>query len=380
MRTSLKGAILFIFSICVQTQFVSGQTKLRITIQNSSNEIFREQVISIPWKHIITKSPLIDSTNFVVIDVVTKKEIPFQLEYAGKSAIQNLLIQADVKPKAVLKINIQKGQPTNVVSKTFCRYVPERKDDFAWENDKIAFRMYGKALEGTNEDAYGIDVWVKRTTKLVLNERYKRGEYHIDHGDGMDYYHVGHSLGAGNMAPYVNDSIWYSKNYEQWSVLDNGPLRSSFKLSYSEWDVAGRAVKVTKTISLDAGSQLNRIEVNYSINGSDSLPVVAGIVKRKQKGLMMLDEQKGIMAYWEPAYGDQGITGTGCIFFDPVVKMKVSNEQLLTQLLLPNNIPIFYYTGAAWSKATIIKNAEEWFSYLRHFKAKIINPLKIIVE
>ena len=28
-------------------------------------------------------------------------------------------------------------------------YVPERKDDFAWENDKIAFRAYGKALRKT---------------------------------------------------------------------------------------------------------------------------------------------------------------------------------------------------------------------------------------
>ncbi len=69
---------------------------------------------------------------------------------------------------------------------------------------------------------------------IKINERYKRAEYHIDHGDGMDYYHVGFSLGAGNMAPYKNDTIWYSKNYRTWKVLDNGPLRSTFQLTFEE--------------------------------------------------------------------------------------------------------------------------------------------------
>ena len=370
----------FLFSFYHLCLFAQGEKKLLISITNASSENFLQQVISIPWKNIISKYPLIDTSYFRVVNVKTKKEIPFQLEYAGKSAIQNLLIQADVQPKSFLKIYIQKGQPSMVVSKTFCRYVPERKDDFAWENDKIAFRMYGKALEGTKEDAYGIDVWVKRTYKLVLNERYKRGEYHIDHGDGMDYYHVGHSLGAGNMAPYVNDSIWYSKNYEQWRVLDNGPLRSSFELAYNEWDVAGRLVKATKTISLDAGAQLSRIEVNYSYNGSDSLSVVAGIIKRKEKGTMLLDELQGIMGYWEPAHGTDGTTGTGCIFLSPVVNMKVTGLQLLTQLSAPGNAGLIYYTGAAWDKATVITNAEDWFRYLQSFRAKILNPLKIKME
>lgn len=31
-------------------------------------------------------------------------------------------------------------------SSAFCRQVPERMDDFAWENDRGAFRMYGPAL------------------------------------------------------------------------------------------------------------------------------------------------------------------------------------------------------------------------------------------
>lgn len=41
---------------------------------------------------------------------------------------------------------------------------PERVDDIAWENDRIAFRTYGPALQATGEKAYGCDIWVKRSS------------------------------------------------------------------------------------------------------------------------------------------------------------------------------------------------------------------------
>ena len=95
------------------------------------------------------------------------------MEYCGKSTIQNLLFQISVESNATLVLHIKKGKPIKISAKTYCRYVPEREDDFAWENDKIAFRAYGKALEKTNGNAYGMDVWVKSTDRLVINERYK---------------------------------------------------------------------------------------------------------------------------------------------------------------------------------------------------------------
>ena len=81
----------------------------------------------------------------------TKKQIPFQLEHRGLSAVQNLLVQVNVKAKSSITLLIQKGKPETFVTKTYARFVPERKDDFAWENDKIAFRTYGKAIEKTKE-------------------------------------------------------------------------------------------------------------------------------------------------------------------------------------------------------------------------------------
>ena len=360
--------------------FLFAQSKTNISIQNNSNLDYKEAIVSVKWETVLSKYPQIDTTGFVVINDKTKKQIPFQLEHRGLKAIQNLLLQVDVKANSSISLTVQKGKPENTVVKTYARFVPERKDDFAWENDKIAFRTYGKAIEKTKEDAYGLDVWVKRSNKMVINERYKLGDYHIDHGDGMDYYHVGFSLGAGNMAPYINDTIRYSGNYHQWKVLDNGPLRSSFQLIYDTWNAGGIKVKATKTISLDAGSQLNRIENVYSFDGDKPMPVVVGIIKRPEAGIISLNEQQGIMAYWEPTHGGDGTTGVGSILTTPVNNMWVGNTQMLAKTTVKSKEPIVYYTGATWDKAGKISNSKQWFNYLDNYYLQIKNPLIINVK
>lgn len=50
---------------------------------------------------------------------------------------------------------------------------PERVDDVAWENDRIAFRTYGPALQATGEKAYGCDIWVKCVSEPIVDMRYK---------------------------------------------------------------------------------------------------------------------------------------------------------------------------------------------------------------
>lgn len=359
---------------------VLAQTKVTINIQNNSVLERKAAVVEVKWETVVSHYPQIDTANFVIINPVTKQQIPFQLEHCGLPTIQNLLVQVDIKAKSTVTLLIQKGKPETFVAKTYARFVPERKDDFAWENDKIAFRAYGKALENTKENAYGLDVWVKRTDKLVINDRYKRMEYHIDHGDGMDYYHVGSSLGAGNMAPYVNDTIRYSGNYRQYKILDNGPLRTTFQLSFDNWNAGGINVKSTKTISLDAGSQLNRIENVYSFESEKPLSVVVGIIKRTETGTISLNEQQGIMGYWEPTHGPDGTTGIGSILTTPVNNMLVGNAQILAKTEVENNEPIVYYTGAAWDKAGEITNSKQWFKYLDNFYQQIKEPLVINVK
>ena len=65
--------------------------------------------------------------------------------------------------------------------KAYGRFVRERRDDFAWENDLVAHRMYGAALETWAQEpltSSAVDVWVKRTHRLVINDWYMIDDYH----------------------------------------------------------------------------------------------------------------------------------------------------------------------------------------------------------
>ncbi|WP_285008679.1 DUF4861 family protein [Pedobacter faecalis] len=373
------ATLLLLFAASLQTlQAQKTQEGFSVSLSGLNAEQMRGYTFSIKWADLIKKHPELKADNFKVIDVQTEEEIPYQLEYRGQKSVQNLLVQLNPQADILVHfIRLVPGQAKAFPTKVYGRYVPERKDDFAWENDKVAFRMYGKALEATNENAYGIDIWAKRTDSMVIDQWYKSGDYHKDHGQGLDYYSVGYTLGGGDIAPFTGNKIHFPKNYRNWKVLDKGPIRFTFQLDYDEWDVAGRKVKVSKLISLDAGSQLNRVEATFTFAGAEPLPVAIGIVKRKEPGHSVLSETSGLMSYWEPAHGDDGTLGIAALLGDRPAMMSTSDTHLLIMASVQSGKPIVYYNGAAWSKAVagragrrpIRWDASSWNMYLQNFAA-----------
>lgn len=371
--------ILLVLIAPMQVATLKAQKKVQVSITNPANFNRTDAVVAIAWSEIVKISPRIDTANLLVFDKAKNIAVPYQLEHKGKKQVQNLLVQVSLLAKQNLLLELRKGKPATYTVKTYARFVPERKDDFAWENDKIAFRMYGKALEQTRENAHGIDVWAKRTTKMVINDRYKLNKYHIDNGDGLDYYHVGATLGAGNIAPYLADSLWYLGNFSAYKVLDNGPLRSTFQLFYDEATAGGLKIKTTKTISIDAGSQLNKIENIYTYNSNADLPVAIGFITRNESEKITMTEPNGTVGYWEPEHGKDGITGVGAILPVKPVKYVREKKQLLAVSSVKSNQPMVYYAGAAWNKAGEITTSEQWFNYLKNFKNGLAQPIKVKV-
>jgi hypothetical protein len=383
MKFTLNIATLLTTAICICSAITSNaQIKsTTLTISNTSKVMFAQKVIEIPWKIISQKWPGVDTSQLIVIDPITKKQIIYQFDLNAANEVQNVLVQLNIGPNQSKQLLFSYGKKVQFNPKTYGRYIPERKDDFAWENDKIAFRMYGKELEKTpKEMGYGMDVWVKRTDRMILNERYKRGEYHIDHGDGMDYYHVGFSLGAGSMMPFYNDSIYYSKNYVNYKVINNGPLRTTFQLFYDAWPIGSNNISAVKTITLDAGSQFNKITVNYLGVKDATFPVIAGLIEREGKGVKYADEMNGIMTYWEPMHGVDGTTGVACIFPSAIQRITEYKGQMVAMSNTDQNHSITYYAGAVWDKAGFISNADQWNNYAKHYKLEVNNTSSILIH
>ncbi|PPL01727.1 DUF4861 family protein [Parapedobacter indicus] len=375
-RTTNLGCLLVVCTLLAACG--PGQRDHRIVIRNPMDQE-RHELVAIPyteWSDAFGTDSIV-----TIVDASSGVEIPYQRETKGMSGTQNILLEVTVPASGSVTLAVEKSAPAPATVRTYARYVPERYDDFAWENDVVAFRMYGKALEGRPDDAHGLDIWSKRTKDLVVDKWYAQGDYHTDHGEGMDYYSVGMTLGAGDIAPFANDTVVFSKHYRQYEIVDNGPLRSTFKLTYEPWQVGTKTVSVTKQFTLDAGSQLNRVEVTYSIDGDGELPVAIGVARREKPGSLLQEERDGIFGYWEPEIGNHGITGIGVILEEGSFSGfgNLSN-QYLAFAETTNGTPLVYYVGGAWNKAGAYTSAEAWFDYLHTFKERVASPLNVEIN
>ena len=316
---------------------------IEIKVENTSGFWLKEEVIELNWNSLAQRNVTVLTSPFIVENKLTGGQLPYQIIRDEAQKPVQLLVQSSFGPETTMYINIKKGTPQPFKTKTFGRMVPERKDDFAWENDKIAFRMYGPALQATGEISNGIDVWVKRTDEMIIDKWYKLDDYHADHGEGMDCYKVGPTLGAGGIAPYANGKLFYSKNWATFKVLTSGNLRTVFELTYGSWLFNGKEITETKRITLNAGSQLNQVDVTYDTKDMDTIPVAAGITKRTEKGVMVMNENSGYISYWEPSSIEYGTTGTGIVVTDNTGMSAVENHLVAFGKAL-NKKPFRYYT------------------------------------
>src|SRR5215210_2851168 len=180
-----------------------------------------------------------------------------------------LVFQADLAPRETRRFTLTQGDrriATRDEYRAYGRFNRERRDDFAWENDRVAHRMYGAALETWAQEpltSSGLDVWVKRTRRLVINDWYMVDDYHRDTGEGADLYSVGRTRGCGGSGLWLDGKLYAPGNFRNSRVLANGPLRVMFELMYEPYAAGAAMVREKRMIILDAGHHLNRIEVSY---------------------------------------------------------------------------------------------------------------------
>ncbi len=370
---------LALFSILIL--FVFGFTtvnKVRVSVKNPLNTKRINETVEIGIPDISKALKTNDYKSFVVFDEADN-EIPSQLIFMGEKTPVKLIFQATVEGKSKSVYEIRIGKPSAYQHKTFGRLVPERFDDYGWENDRIAFRIYAAALIPIDGPSNGIDVWVKRTDKLIINKWVKDDKtgissYHKDSGEGLDCYKVGRTLGAGAMAPFVNDSLWLGSNFQSYQTLDNGAVRTSFSVVYPPFEVNGKMITETRTFSLDAGSQLSAITEEYSGYGS-SMEVAAGIIERKVGHITAKSTEKNYTSYCEDD-GENGRTYLGVVSTSPVIKITEKNDHLLLITKYNPGDKLLYFTGAGWSKWGF-ETDEKWNQYIEEFSAKVHNPLKV---
>jgi len=378
-----------IFSIIIATVllFSCSEKDVRVTVENPTDFDRMTELVEIPIDSIKSKAKVTDSLVYVV-QTVEGEVIPSQVTYDRK-----IIFQPQLKANESKTFIITTGEAQKFDSKAYGRFITERKDDFAWENDRVAFRIYGPALIETDGPSNGIDIWYKRTGNLIIDKWYKddlagAASYHDDHGEGLDDYKVGRSLGAGAMAPYVDNKLWLNENFASEELLDNGPLRTTFKLTYKNLDVNGQSIAESRTISLDAGSQLSKILQAYTIK--EPMSTAAGIVKREKGDSIITSLDKNYIVYAEPKTDKvsgiylalvfpQGLTESKVDTYDvlnPKTNKKDTYSHVLGVTIQQPKIPVTYYTGYGWSEFGY-PTVTDFENYIRNFSEGLKQPFKI---
>jgi hypothetical protein len=265
--------------------------------------------------------------------------------------------------------------------KAYGRFARERFDDFAWENDRIAHRMYGKALETWVREpltSSTVDIWSKRTPLPVINDWYMVDNYHTDTGTGADFYSAGPSRGCGGNGLWAEGRLWTSKNFVQSRVLANGPIRVLFELTYEPFDVNGTKVSEVKRISLDVGQNLDHFTSTYTVQANTAV-MVCGIGLKKVAGeIKEFNQARGWLAKWEKVEKNAGNQGLAVVA-DPGI-LEGQAEDKLNALILAKVADakrISYWAGFCWDKAGQFADFSAWKSYVDEFAQGRLSPIEV---
>ena len=353
-----------------------------------------------------------------------------------------LLIDASVRPHGSATYYVTIGKPYQQKVWTTGALYKIRKDDIAWENDRCAYRVYGPALQRTGERSFGTDVWVKNTPDTVVYERYVKDmngnikgdkidakvrtlqkqekaeknpakaaalakqikalqaesnevdiltSFHLDHGNGLDPYRVGATLGLGAPSLMVGKNQVLPYCYKDYKILDNGPLRFTVELTYNPSTVGDmKNVVEHRIISLDKGSNFNKMTVWY--DGLTTPTDFATGFPIHEEDTESKTFAKDYVSYADPTDNievnnsqvfvgvlfPEGIDNTYYQLFDKKHD-GATGQALGLKRGLKNQEKYSYYFGAAWSKYDV-KSYAEWQIRIKEYLDALKTPLGVEVK
>jgi hypothetical protein len=361
------------------------------------------EMIAVPWKAIVEALPGAYVQKIIVKDAAGHS-LPYQvINFADAADPKNpakkfgdLLFQHDFaagEKSAAFTIEKTDAIVPPFPTQTYARIVPERLDDFAWENDRIGHRAYGPALAapdtaGTGKEvlvASGIDIWSKRVRYPVINRWYSRWNYHHDDGEGLDMYKTGSTRGTGGTGIWDGAKLHISGNFKTWKILANGPIRTIFELGYEAWDANGVKVSETKRFTVDAGHNLDAVESTFHFEGGQELTVALGITKNSaEKGQLGSSEAFRLkadhaLAQWE-VETTNGSLGEAVVLDEAATGYAEDAGNHLILAHVKSDRPLKYLAGAGWTRSGDFTTKEDWLAYVAAAAARAKSPINVTLS
>jgi hypothetical protein len=393
-----------LFALAAIAGTTQAAERLTVTVAHDLAIARPAETIAIPWKSVNDALPHAGIQHIVVKDAAGHV-LPHQVTNVAPEAKDpqkngvaygELLFQHDFAPgekSATFTVEKSDAVVPPFPTKVWARIVPERLDDFAWENDKVAHRTYGPALAapapaGSDKEVLktsGLDIWFKRVPYPIVDRWYNIGHdhYHHDEGEGIDMYNVGTTLGAGGTGIWAGGKLVSGINFTHWKVLANGPVRAIFELTYDAWDAAGTQVAEVKRFTVDAGHYFDRIDSTFTFAGGRPLQVAVGLNREPAdkgedaRSAFTEDAKAKALVQWvaQKKSGDFGVAVIVPSAGNPAFGTDARNAFMLAPAT--SGQPLRYYVGAVWTRAGEITSRDQWQRTVTDEAARVAAPVRV---
>ncbi|HUI05606.1 MAG TPA: DUF4861 family protein [Verrucomicrobiae bacterium] len=387
--TKSEKALVVVTLVALPNLCLAAGNQLTVKAVNTLSFARPSQTIELSAKDL---APLGDDLTKIHVRDVAGNEVLCQAvdtDYDAYHTPDIVIFQANFAPKETKSFTAYAGakqEYTREQFKAHGRFVRERFDDFAWENDRIAHRTYGKALEtwaGEPLISSSIDVWSKRTPRMVIDEWYMVDNYHADEGDGFDDYTAGQTRGCGGTGIWAADKLWVANNFVDSRVLANGPIRVVFELVYDPFDVNGVGASEVKRVTLDAGQNLNHYQSFYKAYSRPEKPVTLTMavgLKKVDGEEKALNSEHAWLAKWEPMEKNAGMQGLAVIVDPKLFERQTEDKRNLLMLAkVPADGPVSFWAGFCWDKAGPFTSLDAWKTYVDEFAQGLASPIEVSV-
>ena len=380
-------AALAIFFPCVMpAQRAPSAARAPLMAENRLAIARESETIELPWTVVLAHVPGASPARVRIVDEAGSEVVSQVVDADANGTPELLIFQSSFWPSERKQFFLEGVAPAaKPVSRVHVRHDAPR-DDVAWESDRIAFRIYGEGLKKTSSamSSSGIDIWVKSVRTPVLEKWYGKGHdsYHVDTGEGADFFDVGESLGVGGTALWRGDSLYRADNFQSHRITADGPIRASFELRYDPWSAGDLTVSEVKRFSIDAGQNLYRQESVFSSNNPGDITYAIGLVKRAG---MTATESKaqawGWLSGWgtiDPKNGGHGEMGTAVLLpRQRIVDWKETPTHYIAISRAPPGQPVVHYIGGGWTASGDFQNPQSWWRYLDRFSMRLASPVVI---
>lgn len=256
-----------------------------------------------------------------------------------------------------------------------------RYGDLLWENDRTAHRIYGSRLQRAEPPSgSGVDAWGKNVPWPFMDRQLRTGAQHGYHGEGLDFFHVGGTRGAGGLGVWHDDKLWTSRNFSSYRILQAGGRVADFEVRYAPWPVdVGRSVYETRRFTLPMGTHFTRQVSTLRSDRRGTIVVGIGIGKTTtgpRPGKVMFEKARGLLTWWGADVGDDGAMAVA-LRVDPRLRPELREDADNYLLLVRTEAgrPLVFYSAAAWSKGLGgFRNAQEWDAYARAARLDFAPP------